>query len=102
MEILGYLPDHLIVSGYRVTPVVSFVRPGFQLSLDTTEVTEAFEVPLRFIMDPAHHQARRRKLHIVPGASHLFEEHGALEQVASLASDWFAGNLSDVRGSAAV
>lgn len=62
MEVLGFLPDHLIVSGYRVTPVVSFVRPGFTLSLDTTEVTDAFEVPLRFLLDPANHKARRRKL----------------------------------------
>jgi dienelactone hydrolase len=30
-----------------------------------------------------------RKIEIVPGASHLFEEPGTLEQVASLATDWF-------------
>ena len=29
-----------------------------------------------------------KKLEIVPGASHLFEEPGALEQVAALASGW--------------
>jgi putative phosphoribosyl transferase len=29
------------------------------------------------------------KLEIVPGATHLFEEPGALEQIAKLASDWF-------------
>jgi len=39
-------------------------------------------------------QARDRmrcevKLEIVPGATHLFEEPGALEKVAKLASDWF-------------
>lgn len=33
------------------------------------------------------------KLEIVPGATHLFEEPGALEQVAKLASDWFAIHL---------
>ena len=30
-----------------------------------------------------------KTLHIVPGATHLFEEPGALEQAASVASDWF-------------
>jgi putative phosphoribosyl transferase len=40
-------------------------------------------------------QARDRmrcevKLEIVPGATHLFEESGALERVAQLASDWFS------------
>jgi len=34
-----------------------------------------------------------RALRIVPGASHLFEENGALEKVAAMASDWFAGHL---------
>jgi pimeloyl-ACP methyl ester carboxylesterase len=35
----------------------------------------------------------RAELAIVPGATHLFEEQGALERVASLAGDFFARNL---------
>jgi dienelactone hydrolase len=35
-----------------------------------------------------------KRLAIVPGATHLFEEHGALEQVSALAGDWFAAHLS--------
>jgi putative phosphoribosyl transferase len=43
-------------------------------------------------------QARDRmrcevKLEIIPGATHLFEEPGALEKVAQLASDWFSLHL---------
>ena len=37
-----------------------------------------------------------KKLMIVPGASHLFEEPGTLEQAAELARDWFLANLSPV------
>jgi putative phosphoribosyl transferase len=33
------------------------------------------------------------KLDIIPGATHLFEEPGALEKVAKLASDWFSLHL---------
>jgi putative phosphoribosyl transferase len=33
------------------------------------------------------------RLEIVPGATHLFEEPGALEQVARLARDWFVRHL---------
>jgi putative phosphoribosyl transferase len=33
------------------------------------------------------------KLEIIPGATHLFEEPGALEQVAKLASDWFVSHI---------
>ena len=35
----------------------------------------------------------KKKLEIVSGASHLFEEEGALEKVSSLAINWFKGNL---------
>jgi putative phosphoribosyl transferase len=43
-------------------------------------------------------QARNRmrcesKLEIIPGATHLFEEPGALEKVAELASDWFVKQI---------
>jgi putative phosphoribosyl transferase len=34
-----------------------------------------------------------KQLVVVPGAGHLFEEHGALEQVAALAADWFSRHL---------
>ncbi|MDA8168810.1 MAG: dienelactone hydrolase family protein [Nitrospiraceae bacterium] len=34
-------------------------------------------------------EAEKKELKIVPGATHLFEEPGALEEVARLASDWF-------------
>lgn len=35
----------------------------------------------------------KTELKIVPGATHLFEERGALAQVASLAADWFTTHL---------
>ncbi len=43
--------------------------------------------------------AHAKRLEIVPGATHLFEEPGALEKVATLARDWFEEYLveSDVR-----
>jgi dienelactone hydrolase len=37
--------------------------------------------------------AGEKQLVVVPGASHLFEEPGALEQVAQLARDWFTRHL---------
>jgi alpha-beta hydrolase superfamily lysophospholipase len=43
-------------------------------------------------------QARMRcetRLEIVPGATHLFEEPGALDRVADLASGWFGEHLAD-------
>jgi 8-oxo-dGTP pyrophosphatase MutT (NUDIX family) len=59
VDVLGVLPLYTTVTHYRVTPVVGLVRPGFSLALDSFEVAEAFEVPLRFLMNPAHHQRHR-------------------------------------------
>jgi putative phosphoribosyl transferase len=39
------------------------------------------------------HLRCEKELKIVPGATHLFEEPGTLEQVAHLAADWFRGHL---------
>ena len=38
-----------------------------------------------------------KELVIVPGATHLFEEPGALEKVARLLKDWFTRHLTLVR-----
>ena len=37
-----------------------------------------------------------KQLVVVPGATHLFEEPGALEAVVDLAGDWFASHLAKV------
>ncbi|MEI6446422.1 MAG: phosphoribosyltransferase family protein [Actinomycetes bacterium] len=41
------------------------------------------------------------RLEVVPGATHLFEEEGALEVVASLAADWFQAKMPPRPASAA-
>lgn len=43
--------------------------------------------------EAATHLRVEHRVEIVPGASHLFEEPGALEQVAALAAGWFAAHL---------
>lgn len=62
ISFVGYLEPQLVLSGYWVTPVVGFVRPGFGLRLDRREVEAAFEVPLPYILDPANHRSRERRL----------------------------------------
>lgn len=61
IHVVGYLPDHVVMSGFRVTPVVAFVSPGFVLKLDASEVEDAFEVPLDYVFDPANHRLRLRR-----------------------------------------
>jgi dienelactone hydrolase len=43
--------------------------------------------------DALGHLQCEHKLETVPAATHLFEEHGALEKVADLAADWFTRHL---------
>jgi 8-oxo-dGTP pyrophosphatase MutT (NUDIX family) len=62
VSIAGYLPDHIVISGFRVTPVVGFVTPGFELLLQAAEVADTFEVPLSYVFQPENHKARRRRL----------------------------------------
>lgn len=59
IEVLGQLPVYSTVTAFQVTPVVALVEPGFTLRLDEFEVAEAFEVPLAFLMNPAHHRHHR-------------------------------------------
>ena len=58
VEIIGHLPQYLTVSGYSVTPVVGLVQAQAEYVLDEFEVADVFEVPLRFLLDPANHQVR--------------------------------------------
>ena len=69
VEVIGRLPVYATVTSYVVTPVVALVRPGFSLTLDSFEVAEAFEVPLDFLMTPAHH---RRHAFVVDGHHRQF------------------------------
>jgi len=62
VEFAGYLPDHWVGTGFRVTPVVGFVNPQYQLRIATAEVHDVFEVPLDFILDETNHKARTRVL----------------------------------------
>jgi 8-oxo-dGTP pyrophosphatase MutT (NUDIX family) len=58
---LGFLDNYLSATGYLVVPVVGLVRPGFSLTLNAHEVTEAFEVPLAFLLDPSNHELHARE-----------------------------------------
>jgi 8-oxo-dGTP pyrophosphatase MutT (NUDIX family) len=56
VEIIGVLPDHVTASAYIVTPVVGLVMPPFDLTAESNEVADIFEVPLQFLMDGMNHQ----------------------------------------------
>lgn len=55
VEVIGLLPTYTTGTRFIVTPVVALVSPDLELKLNAFEVADAFEVPLEFLMNPAHH-----------------------------------------------
>ncbi len=66
VEPIGYLDLYLTFSGFRILPTVARVKPDFTLTLNPSEVTETFEVPLRFLMTPANHRRKTRDWNGIP------------------------------------
>lgn len=76
-QVLGTLPAYVTITRFEVTPVVALIQPPLDLALDPFEVAEAFEVPLRFLMNPANHQR------------HAYDWEGGTHQFLSM--PWRAG-----------
>jgi 8-oxo-dGTP pyrophosphatase MutT (NUDIX family) len=58
---IGYLGLYGTSFGFRILPTLARVKPGFTLKLNQSEVADAFEVPLSFLMDPANHQLHSKE-----------------------------------------
>jgi 8-oxo-dGTP pyrophosphatase MutT (NUDIX family) len=58
---IGYLDLYGTSFGFRILPAVARVRPGFDLRINQSEVDDAFEVPLSFLMNPANHQLHSKE-----------------------------------------
>jgi len=58
---IGYLDLYGTGFGFRILPTVARVRPGFTLNINRSEVDDAFEVPLAFLMNPVNHQIHSKE-----------------------------------------
>jgi len=58
---IGYLDVYGTSFGFRILPTVARVKPGFKLQINASEVDDAFEVPLAFLMNPANHQRHAKE-----------------------------------------
>ncbi len=59
VEVLGTMPTYTTGSAFVVTPVVALVDPLANFVPNPYEVAQVFEVPLAFLMNPAHHRRHR-------------------------------------------
>lgn len=78
-HVLGELPVYITGSSFIVSPVVALVQPDFVLRPNPYEVARVFEVPLAFLLDPAHHRR------------HLFEYAGQKRE-------WYSMPYRDAEG----
>lgn len=60
VEPLGYLDPFATITGFHVFPVVARIAGDFQPRIDPSEVAEAFETPLDFLLDAGN--ARRLEM----------------------------------------
>jgi 8-oxo-dGTP pyrophosphatase MutT (NUDIX family) len=58
---IGYLDLYATGFGFRILPTVARIKPGFKLRINQSEVDDAFEVPLAFLMDPVNHQVHSKE-----------------------------------------
>jgi 8-oxo-dGTP pyrophosphatase MutT (NUDIX family) len=77
VELLGCLPSHDTVTGFRVYPLVGWIEPPVRFTPDVQEVADAFQVPLSFVLDPANHRrdsityaGERRSFYVLPYPGH--------------------------------
>lgn len=52
VEILGQLSQHVTITGFKITPFIGRIRMGFSTEIQTSEVSEIFEVPLSYLSNP--------------------------------------------------
>ncbi|MGZ3404077.1 MAG: CoA pyrophosphatase [Phenylobacterium sp.] len=62
VSVVGLSTPYRTGTGYLITPVVGFVRPGFTLTANPEEVADIFETPFGFLMDPANLEEHEREL----------------------------------------
>ena len=60
VRVVAELPAYVSRTGFRIVPVLAGVPAEHVLTLNVSEVTEAFEVPLAFLLDPANHRQGSR------------------------------------------
>jgi len=69
IEMVGFLDDYIISTGYRISPLVAILRKGYSLNPDRNEVSEIFDVPLSHLMNAQNYEMHTREFR---GAKRLF------------------------------
>jgi 8-oxo-dGTP pyrophosphatase MutT (NUDIX family) len=61
-EVLGYLPDQIVLTGFRITPVIARIADSFAPRLDTAEVESCFVLPFATLLDTTNEREATRTM----------------------------------------
>ena len=61
-RVAGFLSDQVVLTGFRITPVVAQIESGFTPIPDRTEVQETFMLPVAVLLDTRNHVQGRRSI----------------------------------------
>ncbi len=87
--ILGTLPEQLVLTGFRITPVVAQLPAHFQARSADAEVAQTFVLPWSVLLDASHHPLITRR---IAGREHQVRDicHGDLRICGATAGILFA------------
>ena len=57
-DVIGTVDLYRTITSYTITPVLAVIPPDLALVANPHEVSDIFEVPLDFLLNPANHQAK--------------------------------------------
>jgi 8-oxo-dGTP pyrophosphatase MutT (NUDIX family) len=60
IKIIGSLDEYIVGTGYLVNPIIGSVKPPFKLIRQEDEVSEIFEVPLDYLIQPTNFERYSR------------------------------------------
>lgn len=61
-QVIGYLPDQIVLTGFRITPVIARIPGSFAPKLDKSEVDSCFVLPFASLLDTTNERAETRSI----------------------------------------
>jgi 8-oxo-dGTP pyrophosphatase MutT (NUDIX family) len=61
-EVIGYLPDQIVLTGFRITPVIARIAGTFTPRVDPAEVENCFVLPFSALLDTANERSSTRTI----------------------------------------
>jgi len=89
VNVIGQLPSYQVISGYQVTPIIAFINKNQRYTKDSNEVSEIFQVPLHYFLNPLRHHivvasknGKQHNVHFMP-----YKQHNIWGATASMIKD---------------